>query len=242
MKDRTPSITPSIAKMIDHSLLHPTLTDQDMARGCEVGKKYGVAAVVVKPYAVGMAAEILKGTDVAVCTVVGFPHGSSRIEVKVAEAKLACREGATELDMVVNLGKALSGDWDYVERELKAVAEAAHRAGAILKVIFENDFIDADEIKIKLCRACERAGADFVKTSTGFGFVQGDDGKYSYRGAREADLRLMRENCSQRVQVKAAGKVRTLDDVLKVRALGVTRVGATATEAILTEAEKRGLE
>ena len=242
MKDRTPSITPSIAKMIDHSLLHPTLTDQDMARGCEVGKKYGVAAVVVKPYAVGMAAEILKGTDVAVCTVVGFPHGSSRIEVKVAEAKLACRDGATELDMVVNLGKALSGDWDYVERELKAVAEAAHRAGAILKVIFENDFIDADEIKIQLCRACERAGADFVKTSTGFGFVQGDDGKYSYRGAREADLRLMRENCSQRVQVKAAGKVRTLDDVLKVRALGVTRVGATATEAILTEAEKRGLE
>ena len=218
MKDRTPSITPSIAKMIDHSLLHPTLTDQDMARGCEVGKKYGVAAVV------------------------GFPHGSSQIEVKVEEAKLACRDGATELDMVVNLGKALSGDWDYVERELKAVAEAAHRAGAILKVIFENDFIDGDEIKIKLCRACERAGADFVKTSTGFGFVQGDDGKNSYRGAREADLRLMRENCSERVQVKAAGKVRTLDDVLKVRALGVTRVGATATEAILTEAEKRGLE
>ncbi len=148
MKDRTPSITPSIAKMIDHSLLHPTLTDQDMARGCEVGKKYGVAAVVVKPYAVGMAAEILKGADVAVCTVVGFPHGSSRIEVKVEEVKLACRDGATELDMVVNLGKALSGDWDYVERELKAVAEAAHRAGAILKVIFENDFITGDEIKI----------------------------------------------------------------------------------------------
>ena len=230
MKDRTPSIPPSIAKMLDHSLLHPTLTDQDMARGCEVGKKYGVAA------------EILKGTDVAVCAVVGFPHGSSQIEVKVEEAKLACRDGATELDMVVNLGKPLSGDWDYVERELKALAEAAHRAGAILKVIFENDFIAADEVKIKLCRACERAGADFVKTSTGFGFVQGDDGKYSYRGAREADLRLMRENCSERVQVKAAGKVRTLDDVLKVRALAVTRVGATATEAILTEAEKRGLE
>ena len=227
MKDRTPSIPPSIAKMLDHSLLHPTLTDQDMARGCEVGKKYGVAAVVVKPYAVGMAAEILKGTDVAVCAVVGFPHGSSQIEVKVEEAKLACRDGATELDMVVNLGKALSGDWDYVERELKALAEAAHRAGAILKVIFENDFIAADEVKIKLCRACERAGADFVKTSTGFGFVQGDDRKYSYRGAREADLRLMRENCSERVQVKAAGKVRTLDDVLKVRALAVTRVGAT---------------
>ena len=242
MKDRTLSNPRSIAKMIDHSLLHPTLTDQEMARGCEVGKRYGVAAVVVKPYAVAMAAEILKETDVAVCTVVGFPHGSSRIEVKVEEAKLACREGATELDMVVNLGKVLSGDWDYVEGELNAVAEAAHQAGAILKVIFENDFIFDDAVKIRLCRACEKAGVDFVKTSTGFGFVPDDEGKYSYQGAREADLRLMRENCSERVQVKAAGKVRTLDDVLRFRSLGVTRIGATATEAILTEAEKRGLK
>lgn len=233
---------PSIAKMIDHSLLHPTLTDEELRKGCELAKKYNVASVCIKPYAVRLAVEVLKGSEVKVGTVVGFPHGNSKTEIKVREAELACREGATEIDMAVNTGKVLSGDWEYIEKEIHQVTEVVHQNGAVVKVIFENDFIPDDEFKIKLCQICERAKVDFVKTSSGYGFVKGKDGKYDYRGATEHDLKLMRESCSQDVQIKAAGKVRTLDDALRMRSLGATRIGASATEAILEEARRKSLE
>jgi len=218
------------------------LTDDELRQGCELAKRYMVASVCIKPYAVKLAAEILKGSGVAVGTVIGFPHGNSRTKIKVQEAELACADGATELDMVVNIGKVLSRDWKYVEKEIKAVADVAHNYGAIVKVIFENDFLTDDEFKIKLCEICGQIRVDFVKTSTGYGFVKGSDGKYSYQGATDHDLQLMRAACSSGVQVKAAGGIRTLDDALRVRALGVTRIGTTATEAILTEAKKRGVE
>jgi len=228
-----------IAKMIDHSLLHPTYTDEDLKEGCELAKKYNVASVCIKPYAVKLAADLLKDSDVLVGTVIGFPHGSSRIEAKVNEAELACRDGAVELDMVVNIGKVLSEDWDYIEEEIKAINEVAKKYDAIVKVIFENDFLSEDKYKIKLCEICSKLKVAFVKTSTGYGFVKGDDNKYSYEGATDHDLILMRKYCSSEVKVKAAGGLRTLDDVLRVKKIGVTRVGATATEAIVSEAKRR---
>ncbi len=229
-----------IAKLIDHSLLHPTMTDEDIRKGCELAKRYGCASVCVKPYAVRMASEILRGSKVAVGAVVGFPHGNSRTEIKVLEAERACDDGAAELDAVVNIGKVLSGDWEYVEREVRSLVALARRRRAILKVIFENDFLPDDATKARLCRLCSDAGVDFVKTSTGYGFVKQKDGTYSYRGATDHDLALMRRECPPAVQVKAAGGVRTLDDVLRVAALGVTRIGASATESILEEARRRG--
>jgi len=231
----------SIAKMIDHSLLHPTLTDEELKLGCELAKRLDVASVCIKPYAVLLAKALLTESNVAVGTVVGFPHGNSHIAIKAEEAGMACAEGATELDMVVNIGKILSGDWDYVEREIQTIARIAHQHTAILKVIFENDFLAQDELKIKLCEICSRVAADFVKTSTGFGFVKRNDGTYNYEGATERDCKLMQSACPHTVQVKAAGGIRTLDEVLRFRSLGVTRIGATATEAILSEARRRGM-
>ncbi len=229
----------SVAKMIDHSLLHPTLTDKDLKAGCLLAKKYNVAAVCIKPYAVKLAKEILSGTSVAVCTVIGFPHGSNITEIKVEETKKACEEGATEIDFVVNIGKVLSEDWDYVSNEIKMVNDAAVERGAIVKVIFENDYL-TDEFKIKLCHICNQHRVAFVKTSTGYGFVKQPDGTYMYKGAVEKDVILMRRECVPEIQIKAAGRIRTLDDLLKFKALGATRIGTTATEAILEEAKKRG--
>ncbi len=228
-----------MAGMIDHSLLHPTMTDTDLEEGCRVAAKYGVASVCIKPYYVKRAAELLAGTGVAVGTVIGFPHGGSATEVKRYETEVACKDGATEIDMVINIGKALSGDWDYVDRDIRAVVDEAHRHGALVKVIFENDFITDDAMKVRLCAICEATGAEFVKTSTGYGFVRGADGKYSYKGATEHDLMLMRASCSAKVQVKAAGGVRDLDALMKVRDLGVTRCGATATAAMLDDYRQR---
>lgn len=228
-----------LAGMIDHSLLHPTMTDRDLEEGCRLAAKYRVVSVCLKPYAVQRAVELLAGTGVRVGTVVGFPHGSSATEVKRFETALACRDGATEIDMVINVGKALSGDWAFVEADIRAVCEEAHSHGALVKVIFENDFLPSDELKVRLCEICEGAGAEFVKTSTGYGFVKQPDGTYNYRGATEADLRLMRANCSPKVQVKAAGGVRDLDGLIKVRDLGGTRCGATATAAMLDEYHRR---
>jgi deoxyribose-phosphate aldolase len=228
-----------LAKMIDHSLLHPTMTDDQMTAGCGIAKKYGTASVCIKPYAVPLAAECLKGSDVLVGTVIGFPHGNSPLESKVFEASKVCRDGAKEVDMVVNIGKVLGGDWPYVGKEIGAVLDACHANDAILKVIFENDFLPDDAPKIRLCEICSKLGVEFVKTSTGYGFVQNPDRTYSYKGATEHDLRLMRRHSAPSVQVKAAGGVRTLDDLLAVKALGVTRVGATATAAILEEAKVR---
>lgn len=228
-----------LAKMIDHSLLHPTMTDRELAAGCRLARKYKVASVCIKPYAVRAAAKLLKGSGVAVGAVVGFPHGSGTTESKRYETELACRDGATEIDMVINIGKALSGDWAYVEKDIRAVVREAHKRGAIVKVIFENDFLSGDTIKRKLCRLCEKAGADFVKTSTGYGFVKGADGTYGYQGATEHDLVLMRRSVSSKVQVKAAGGVRDLDALMHVRDLGTTRCGATATAAMLNEYRRR---
>ncbi len=229
----------SIAKMIDHSLLHPTLTDEELLEGCKLAIKYDVASVCIKPYAVKMATELLAGTDVLVGTVIGFPHGNSTVSIKVAETVQACKDGAVEIDMVVNIGKVLANDWTYVQEEIQAVKTACKQHGAILKVIFENDFVPEDSFKIKLCEICTGAGAEFVKTSTGYGFVKGSDGKYSYEGATEHDLRLMLDHVGPGVLVKAAGGVRTLDGLLKVKEMGVARLGASATASIMEDAYRR---
>jgi deoxyribose-phosphate aldolase len=222
-----------LAKMIDHSLLHPTMTDRELIAGCRLAAKYQVASVCIKPYFVKEAVGLLRGTGVKVGAVVGFPHGSSTTAVKRFETEMACRDGAREIDVVINVGKALSGDWSYVERDIRAVVHEAHKHGAIVKVIFENDFLPSDQHKRKLCRVCATAGAEFVKTSTGYGFVKGPDGRYGYQGATEADLKLMRRHSPPRMQIKAAGGVRDLDTLIRIRDLGVTRCGATATAAIL---------
>ena len=228
-----------LAKMIDHSILHPTFTDTDLIKGCEIAKKFNVASVCVKPYVVKKAAELLKGSEVLVGCVIGFPHGNSTIAVKVFETEQACNDGAVEIDMVVNVGKVLSNDWNYIEEEIKAVTQACHKSNAIVKVIFENDYLPSDEYKIKLCEICTKVGADYVKTSTGYGYVKQSNSDYNYKGATISDLELMRKYSGPKVKVKAAGGVRTLDELLKVKAAGATRCGATATEAILEEAVKR---
>ena len=225
--------------MIDHSILHPTFTDQDLREGCEIAKKYEVASVCVKPYMVKDAVGFLKGSDVKVGCVIGFPHGNSTTKVKVFETIEACKDGAEEIDMVINIGKMLQGDLDYVEKEVKAIAKACHDNGAILKVIFETDYITDTDMKIALCKACSRAGADYVKTSTGYGFVKRANGDYNYTGATIDDLRLMKKNVFEGVKVKAAGGVRNLDQLIEVEAAGAARCGATATVAILGDAKKR---
>jgi len=233
------TIVKDLAKMIDHSILQPTHTDEDLLTQCEVARKFDVASVCVKPYAVKTAVSKLTGSSVVVGCVIGFPHGNSSTKVKVFEAEQACIDGAKEIDMVINIGKTLGGDWDYVENEIKAVTDICHRNGAIIKVIFETDYVTKTEDKIRLCEICTRVGADFVKTSTGYGFVKQPNGDFNYKGATLADVKLMRQYSGPGVQVKCAGGVRTLDDLLKMKAAGATRSGATATEAILTEAMKR---
>ena len=223
-----------IAKMIDHSLLHPTMDEKILKEGCEIAKQYNVASVCIKPYAVKMAVELLSGTDVLVGTVIGFPHGSNTTKVKVFETEEAIKDGAVEIDMVVNIGKVLDEDWKYVEDEIKQINKTCKKENAILKVIFENDFLPEDKYKIKLCEICNNLKVAFVKTSTGYGFTKQPDGSYNYKGATEHDLKLMRKYTNPKIEVKAAGGVRTLEDTLKVRSLGVTRIGATATEAIVS--------
>ena len=228
-----------LAKMIDHSILHPTMTDEDLKRECAIAKNYDVASVCVKPYMVKQAKELLIGTEVFVGCVIGFPAGNSTITVKTFETETACKDGATEIDMVINIGKALQGDWDYIEEEIKSVTNASHRNGAIVKVIFETDYITKSEDIIKLCEICTKVGADYVKTSSGFGFVKGADGKYDYTGATIPNLILMRQNSGSNVKVKAAGGVRTLDQLIAVKEAGCSRCGATATTTILEDAIRR---
>jgi deoxyribose-phosphate aldolase len=229
-----------LAKMIDHSLLHPTMTDEDVRKGCELARKYDVATACVKPYSIPLAREVLGGSSVLVCPVIGFPHGNSTTANKVREAEEAAQAGGAEIDMVINIGKALGGDWGYVHDEIKAINDVVVANGAILKVIFENDYLQDTHI-IRLCAICSEIGVAFVKTSTGYGFVKQPDGSYNYKGATIPHLKLMRANCPPSVQIKAAGGVRTLDDLLLVRSLGVTRIGATATATILEDAKKRGI-
>ncbi|HEY6292760.1 MAG TPA: deoxyribose-phosphate aldolase [Terriglobia bacterium] len=228
----------TLAKMIDHSLLHPTLTDAQIADGCRLAREYDVATACVKPYAIELARKILAGSSVGVCPVVAFPHGNSPTAIKVAEAEAAVRAGGSEIDAVINVGKALGGDWVYVGAEIRALNQAVLAQGAILKVIFENDYLEDAHI-IRLCEICSEAGVAFVKTSTGYGFAKQPDGSYNYKGATDHHLRLMRHHSAPTVQIKAAGGVRTLDDLLRVRELGVTRVGATATQSMLEEAKRR---
>ncbi|OIN58610.1 deoxyribose-phosphate aldolase [Arsenicibacter rosenii] len=229
----------AVAKMIDHALLHPALTDAELKAGCELALKYNVASVCIKPYAVAMAAEILAGSDVQVCTVVGFPHGSQPPHLKIAEVLQACQDGATEIDMVINIGKVLSEDWEYIAYEVQVVKAACQRGGAILKVIFENDYLPADSYKVRLCQICTKAGVAFVKTSTGFGFVKGADGCYDYKGATEHDLWLMLANIGANVEVKASGGIRTLDEALRIQQMGVKRIGTSSTASIMEEAYRR---
>jgi len=228
-----------LAGMIDHSILHPTMTDEVLERECEVAKRFGVASVCVKPYMVRKAVELLKDTEVAVGCVVGFPHGNSSQAVKVFEAIQACSDGAAEIDMVINIGKALSGDWNYVENEIRVITALCHEHRALVKVIFETDYVTKEEDKVRLCEICTRAEADYVKTSTGYGFVKLPGGDYNYQGATVSDVGLMRRHVGPNVKVKAAGGVRTLDDLLKMKDAGASRCGATATAAILSEAMKR---
>ena len=225
--------------MIDHSILHPTMTDEILKKECEVAKKYDVASVCVKPYMVSKAVEYLKDTDVLVGCVIGFPAGNSKVEVKVFETIEACKDGAVEIDMVINIGKALQGDWEYVENEIRAVTDACHANGAIVKVIFETDYISEEKDIIRLCEICTKVKTDYVKTSTGFGFVKQENGDYNYTGATIRNLELMKKSIGPGVKVKAAGGVRTLDQVLAVKEAGCTRTGATATGAIMEEAMKR---
>lgn len=231
---------PILASLIDHSLLHPTLTDADISAGLLLSKKHSVASACVKPYSVPLATKLLAGSPVKVCSVIGFPHGNSTAATKITETVEALDAGATEIDMVVNIGKVLSGEWHYVEHEVNAINRIVTSRGGILKVIFENDYLEEEHIR-KLCQICTEFDVAFVKTSTGYGFVKQDNGMYSYKGATVPHLKLMRECAGPNVQIKAAGGVRTLDDFLFVLSLGVTRVGASATEAILDEARARGI-
>lgn len=217
-----------IAKMIDHSLLQPTLTDEQLEAGCRLALEYNVASVCIKPYYLRRCAEILADSTVKASTTIGFPHGGHKTSIKLAETEAALDDGGQELDMVVNIGKVKSGDWDYVRADIKAVNDATVARGEIVKVIFENCFLTDDE-KIRLCEICGELGVAFVKTSTGYG-----DG-----GATHDDLELMRKHSPDHVQVKAAGGVRTLDALLEVRALGVTRVGASRTKSMLDECRAR---
>jgi deoxyribose-phosphate aldolase len=220
-----------LAKVIDHSLLRPELTEQEVIEGCQLAARYHTATVCVKPCHLTLAAETLQGSDVKLSTVVGFPHGGSLTAAKVAEARAAMDLGAVELDMVLNIGQLRSGRTDDVQADIKAVCDVAHARDVKVKVIFENAYLN-EEQKIQACRICEAAGADWVKTSTGF----------APSGATLEDLRLMRAHVSEKVQVKAAGGVRTLDALLDVIDAGCTRCGATATAAILDEFERRRRE
>jgi len=217
-----------IAKMIDHSLLRPTMTTHDLEQGIALARKYDVASVCIMPYYLRRCAELLAGSDVAPSTTIGFPHGGHTTAVKLAEARQALDDGGTELEMVVNLSKTLSGDWDYVRDEIRAVVEYTHDRGGRVKVIFENCFLE-NEHKMRLCEICGAVGADWVKTSTGYGSG----------GATLEDLRLMRRHAPPHVQVKAAGGVRDLDTALAVREIGATRFGCTRTAEILEACKQR---
>jgi deoxyribose-phosphate aldolase len=217
-----------VAKMIDHSLLNPTLTQDDLEAGIRLAIAYDVASVCIMPYFLKRCAGLLQGTTVQPSTTIGFPHGGHTTAMKRGEAALAISEGCAELDMVVNISQVLSGNWDFVREDIRAVVDAAHSFGRKVKVIFENCYLDDDQ-KIRLCEICSQLNADWVKTSTGYGSG----------GATLDDLRLMRKHAAPHVQVKAAGGVRDLDSLLQVREIGVTRCGASRTREMLDEARRR---
>jgi deoxyribose-phosphate aldolase len=218
----------AIAKRIDHSLLGPALTTAELEDGCRLAIRYAVASVCIKPMAVALASRILKGSGVAVGTTIGFPHGGHATAVKVVESRQAMADGATELDMVINIGQAKGGEWDAVRADIAAVTKVAHDGGSIVKVIFENCFLNDDQ-KIRLCKICGEVGADYVKTSTGYGTG----------GATMDDLRLMRRSSPPHVKLKAAGGIRTLDGMIEAAEVGCDRIGASRTAEILDELKSR---
>jgi deoxyribose-phosphate aldolase len=217
-----------IAQMIDHALLSPAMTDEEIIEGCQLAKKSQVASVCVKPYAVRLAAYQLQGSEVHVGTVISFPHGNASTSIKAIEAERAITDGADELDMVINIGKVLSDDWEYVDQDIREVVDLAHAKHTIVKVIFENHYLNDDQ-KIRLCRICAEAGVDYVKTSTGF----------AETGARLEDVQLMRKHCPGQVRVKAAGGIRNLDQLLQFKIAGADRIGLSATARILEEYDSR---
>ena len=217
-----------IAQMIDHSLLNPAFTTAELEAGCRLALDYEVASVCIQPYYLARCAQLLEGSGVQPSTTIGFPHGGHTTSTKLAEVQRALKDGGTELDMVNNIAKARSGDWKYVKQEIEALTSATHAGGAKIKVIFENAYLQ-DAEKIRLCEICGEIGVDWVKTSTG----------YAPTGATLADVKLMRQHSPAQVQVKAAGGVRTLDALLEMRAIGATRIGASATAGILDEVRKR---
>jgi deoxyribose-phosphate aldolase len=217
-----------VAQMIDHSLLTPTLTAAELEAGCQLAIDYRTASVCIMPYFLHRCAELLKGTTVKASTTIGFPHGGHTSAVKRVEAEQAIRDGGQELDMVVNISMVLSGNWDYVRQDIAAVIDVAHQAGQKAKIIFENCYLNEGQ-KVRLCQICSELGADWVKTSTGYGTG----------GATIDDVKLMVANTLDHVQVKAAGGVRDLDALLAMRDLGVTRIGASRTQDILDECRRR---
>ena len=217
-----------IAKTLDHSTLQPFLMEDDIRKGCDVALQYDTATVCARPGDMPLVVKLLSGSGVKPCTVIGFPHGAHETAIKLAEAQLALAEGCEELDMVLNIGKMKAGDYDYVGNEIRMIANAAHEAGAIVTVILETCYL-TDEEKITACHLSEQAGADVVKTSTGYGSA----------GCTIEDLKLMRANVSEKVRIKGSGGIRDLDTVLAARAAGASRCGVSATEKIMAEAEKR---
>ena len=223
------TLTPAmIAKMLDHSTLQPFLTEEDIRKGCEIALKYNTASVCARPGDMKLVKELLTGSDVKVCTVIGFPHGNHKPEIKLAEAAAALDDGCDELDMVLNIGKMISGDEEYVKAEIKAIVDLAHSRGAKVKVILETCYLNDDQKKAA-CRIVTEAGGDWVKTSTGYGSS----------GCTLHDLQLMKDAVPAHVQVKGSGGIRDLDTVLAARAIGATRCGVSATEKIMKEAEER---
>ena len=228
-----------IAQMVDHSLLHPSMTDEEFEEECRVALKYNVGAICVKPYHVKRAAQLMAGTDIKVAAVVAFPHGNSTTEIKLAETKQVLDDGATEVDFVINIGKAVGGDWAYVDDEIRRLVQLIKSYGADSKVIFENDMLTDDEQKVKLCRICSKYKVTFVKTSTGYCYKKDAEGKYYYDGATHHDLMLMRTYSDPEVQVKAAGAVSTLEPVLAAYELGATRFGLKGAAKLVEDAVEK---
>jgi len=233
--------TYEIAKLIDHSLLSPLLTDEELIKGCNLARQYNTASVCIKPSALLLAKSCLEGSGVNIGTVVAFPHGSTDTAIKIRETEKAFANGASEIDMVINIGKALGEDWEYIAAEIQAVNDTVLYHKGLLKVIFETDFLQEKHIA-KLCEICVSKEVAFVKTSTGYNFSRRPDGTYSYLGATESCVKLMYKLCHPLVKVKAAGNIRTLDDLLKFHAWGAARIGTSATESILLEAKHHVLD
>jgi deoxyribose-phosphate aldolase len=227
-----------LARLIDHAVLDPAATDDDLTRECELARAFGVAAVCVKPYAVALAERLLRDSSVAVCGVVSFPHGSNATEIKAREAELCMRQGAREIDMVVNIGQVRQHAWNSVTEDIEAVNNVVTTKGGLLKVIFETGLLDDSQIT-DLCRICSRLNVAFVKTSTGFAVAKQPDGRLTPFGATPHHVRLMREQCISSVQIKASGGIRTLDDLMMFRDLGATRIGTSSTREILEAAGRR---